>query len=432
MPTSFFEMLVILLLTIANGLFSMSEMAFVSSRKARLQLQAAQGNERAREVLTLVETPNRFLSTVQIGITMIGTLAGAFGGATIATELAASIGHIAWLAPYQETLALLIVVSIITYLSLILGELVPKRVALNAPERIAMLAVRPMRVISILATPLIAFLSISAEGVLRLFHIRLSAEPSVTKEEITFLLEQGWKAGVFAETERDLVKHVFRLGNRRVSTLMTPRIDIIWLDITDPVERIHATIVGSAMSRFPVCQETLDNVLGIVHVKDLYAHLAAEQSMNLRAILHPAVFVPESTRAFTLLERFKQTNMPLALVIQEYGQIEGLITLTDVLEAIVGELPQTGEPGEREAIQREDGSWLLDGALPVDELKETLHLKRLPDEEQGNYETLGGLVMHQLGRIPSAGDYFTWEDWRFEVMDMDGHRVDKVLAQPVP
>jgi putative hemolysin len=431
MPGSFIEITITLLLILLNGLFSMSETAFVSARKVRLQQRAESGDANAQAALDLINAPNRFLSTVQIGITLIGILAGAFGGATLALSLAAFLDHITWLAPYSQTLSLAFIVAVITYLSLVIGELVPKRIALNAPERIALAVARPMRLLSLLASPIIAFLSLSTEAVLRLLHVRPSSEPPVTEEEISQLMAQGRQAGIFEATEQDLVERVFRLGDRRVSALMTPRIDITWIDIDDPVDQIHLIIIQSGRSRFPVCQGILDNVLGIVHVKDLYAQLATGQPLDLRAIVQPALFVPESTRAFTVLERFKQTGSSMALVVQEYGEIAGVVTLTDLLEALVGDLPSAGEPTEQEAVHRKDGSWLLDGALPVEELHDLLGIERLPDEDSRSYETVGGLVMYQLGRIPVTGDSFDWDGWHFEVMDMDGRRVDKVLATPL-
>lgn len=431
MPASLVELLITLLLILINGVFSLSETAFVSARKARLQQRAESGDARAQEALELINAPNRFLSTVQIGITLIGILAGAFGGATLAAPLSIYLARIPWLAPYAETLSFALVVVVITYLSLVIGELAPKRIALNAPERIATAVVRPMRLLSTLASPLIALLSLSTEAVLRLLQVRPSAEPPVTEEEITHMIAQGREAGVFEETEQDLVERVFRLGDRRVSALMTPRIDIAWIDINDPIEQIHQIIREKDRTRFPVCQDTLDNVLGLLQVRDLYAQLVSGQPLNLRAIIQPALFVPESTRAFTLLERFKQVGKSIALVVQEYGEIEGLITLTDLLEALVGDLPGEGEPTELEAMQREDGSWLLNGTLSLDELEDLLGIEYPPDVNAHGYETLGGLVMHQLGRIPIATDSFEWAGWRFEVVDMDGRRVDKVLATPL-
>lgn len=431
MSLPFIEVIVTLLLILLNGVFAMSETAFVSARKVRLQQRADRGDANAQAALELVNAPNRFLSTVQIGITLIGILAGAFGGATIAQSLSVSLRQISWLAPYAETVSFAIVVTAITYLSLVIGELVPKRIALNAPEQIATSVVRPMRLLSLLASPLIAFLSFSTEAVLRLLRVRPSSEPPVTEEEITHLIGQGRLAGIFEETEQDLVERVFRMGDRRVNALMTPRIEINWIDIDDPVDQIHQIISQSTRTRFPVSQGTLDNVLGIVHVKDLYIQLASGQPMNLRAIMQPALFVPESTRSFSLIERFKQSGRSIALVVQEYGEIEGVITLTDLLEALVGDLPTAGEPIEREAMQREDGSWLLEGAISLEELQDILDIESLLDQSSRSYETLGGLVMHELGRIPIVTDSFELAGWRFEVVDMDGRRVDKVLATPL-
>ncbi len=431
MPASLFELLFTLLLILINGAFSLSETAFVSARKVRLQQRAENGDARAQDALELINAPNRFLSTVQIGITLIGILAGAFGGATLASSLSTYLARIPWLAPYAETISFTLVVVVITYLSLVIGELVPKRIALNAPERIATVVVRPMGMLSMLASPLIALLSLSTEAVLHLLQVRPPTEPPVTEEEITHMIAQGREAGVFEETEQDLVERVFRLGDRRVSALMTPRIDIAWIDINDPIDKIHQIILKNDRTRFPVCQETLDNVLGVFQVRDLYAQLVSGQPTNLRAIIQPALFVPESTRAFTLLERFKQTGKSIALVVQEYGEIEGLITLKDLLEALVGDLPSEGEPTELQAMQREDGSWLLDGTLPLDKLEDLLGIEYPSGMNAHSYETLGGLVMYQLRRIPIVTDSFEWAGWRFEVVDMDGRRVDKVLAMPL-
>src|SRR5215472_14946525 len=338
MLASLIEIIVTLLLIVFNGVFSLSETAFISAREARLQQRADSGDARAQAALDLMHAPNRFLSTVQIGITLIGILAGAFGGATLAQSFATYLRRLSWVAPYAETISLILVVTLITYLSLVIGELVPKRIALNAPERIATAVVRPMQFLSKLASPLIAFLSVSTEAVLRLLCVRRSTEPPVTEEDITQLLEQGRQTGIFEETEHELVERVFHLGDQRVKALMTPRIDIDWVDLADPVDQIHQTIHASARTRFPVCQDTLDNVLGIINVRDLYTQLATGQPLDLRTINQPALFVPDRTRAFSLLEHFKQTGQSVALVVQEYGDIEGVITLTDLLEALVGDL----------------------------------------------------------------------------------------------
>ncbi|AFZ30527.1 protein of unknown function DUF21 [Gloeocapsa sp. PCC 7428] len=426
-----FEILIIFLLIVANGIFAMSEMAIVSSRKARLQQLANEGNAKARAALKLAESPNNFLSTVQVGITLIGILTGAFGGATIARTLAGYLQQIPGLAPYSQAIAFGIVVLIITYLSLILGELVPKRLALNNPERIAANIATPMRTIAAIVSPAVYFLSASTDFVLRLLGIGPSSEPLVTEEEIKVLIEQGTEAGTFEAAEQDMVERVFRLGDRPVSALMTPRPEIVWLDLEDSLEVNRHRIIDGGHSRFPVCQGGLDNVLGIVPVSDLLARCLSNQPLDLTVSLRQPVFVPESTRGLKVLEMFKQTGTHIALVVDEYGVIQGLVTLNDILIEIVGDVPSDDDQEEPQAVQREDGSWLLDGMLSIDEFFELFAIKEIPAEHRGSYQTLGGFVITHLGRIPTASDYFEWQGMRIEVVDMDGNRVDKVLAAPM-
>lgn len=419
--------LVIIVLTIVNGLFAMSEAAVISARKAKLQQQANAGDAQARAALALADNPNRFLSTVQVGITLIGILAGAFGEATLADDLEAWLERVPWLAPYSRVLSLVIVVVAITYLSLIIGELVPKRLALRSPERIAGLVAGPMNFLSMLVNPAVSVLSLSTEAILRLLGLKPSTEPPVTEEEIRVLLQQGRQAGIFEAVEQDMVEAVFRLNDQRALDLMTPRPEIVWLDLADPPEELAAKIVESGYSRFPVCRDNLDNVLGVVRAKDLLARSLGGEPLDLKAALHPPAFAPESATVSQILELFKGSQLHLALVLDEYGGTQGLVTLQDILEAIVGEV----EVAEPQAIQRQDGSWLLDGALSVMEFKELFKIGVLPEEDRGYYQTLGGLVMLFLGRIPTAGDQFQWGNWRFEVMDMDGKRVDKILVTPL-
>jgi putative hemolysin len=430
MPSVMLEGLVVVLLIFVNGIFALSEIAVVSARKTRLQQWADEGNARARAALELANNPNQFLATIQIGITLVGILAGAFGGATIATELAVILSDITWLAPYGHPLSLTLVVLVITYLSLIVGELVPKRLALNNPERMAMAIAAPMQGLSRVAYPAVHLLGLSTEFLLRALGMKPSAEPPVTEEEIRALIEQGTQAGMFEEAEQEMVERVFRLGDRRVSAVMTPRTEIVWLDREASALEIRRTITESAHSRFLVADGSLDNVLGVVHAKDLLAHILGEQVVNLEATLQQPLYVPESMRALKVLELFKQSGTHIALVIDEYGGIQGLVTPSDILEAIVGDLPEAGEQVEPLAVQRPDGSWLLDGMLPVDEFKDLFDLGELPGEDQGIYQTLAGFVIMQLGRIPAATDYFIWEGLKIEVVDMDGNRVDKVLVTP--
>lgn len=425
-----FEILILLVLIIVNGVFSMSEMAIVSARKVRLQQLANQGNTSAQAALELADAPNHFLSTVQVGITLIGILTGAFGGATIADKLVGYLTLIPGLAPYSRAIAFGLVVVSITYLSLIFGELVPKRLALNNPERIASAVAIPMRMVAAIASPIVHLLSASTELVLRVLGIEQSTEPQVTEEEIKILIEQGTEAGTFEEAEQDMVERVFRLGDRPVNALMTPRPDIVWLDLEDSPEENRNKMMDSAHSRFPVCQGGLDNVLGVMYVTDLLARSLSGQPLDLTASLRQPIFVPESTRGLKVLELFKQTGIHMAAVVDEYGVIQGLVTLNDIMVEIVGDVPSVNQMEEPQAVQREDGSWLLDGMLPVDEFFEIFDMEELL-EHRGNYQTLGGFVITHLGRIPAAADHFEWEGMRFEVMDMDGNRVDKVLVVPV-
>ena len=424
-----FQIMFIIFLTIANGVFSMSEIAIVSARKARLQQWVNEGNTKARFALDLANSPNRLLSTVQIGITLIGILAGVLGGATISEELSARLISIPLLAPYSEAIALGIVVLGITYLTLVIGELVPKRIALHNAERIACTMAAPMRVLSQIASPAVHLLSISTDAVLRILGIRPVAEPPVTEEEINILIEQGMKAGTFEKAERDMVEHVFRLGDLRVGALMTPRTEIVWLDIDDSPEEIRRKISDSGHSRFPVGQGSLDNILGIVQVKDMLGRNMEGKPADLKASLRRPLFVPESTHALKVLELFKQSGIHISLVVDEYGSVQGLVTLNDILEEIVGDIPSVEELKEPLAVQREDGSWLLDGMLPVNYFKEIFGIRELPGESI--YQTLGGFVLMQVGRIPHEGNHFEWGGLRFEVMDMDKNRIDKVLVMPV-
>jgi putative hemolysin len=425
-----FEILIILVLILANGVFSMSEMAIVSARKVRLQQLANQGDVKAKAALKLAESPNHFLSTVQVGISLIGILTGAFGGATIASRLAIYVKLVPLLAPYSEPISFGIVVLIITYLSLIVGELVPKRLALNNPERIASTVAIPMRALSAIASPMVYLLSASTDLILRMLGITASTEPQVTEEEIKILIEQGTEAGTFEEAEQDMVERVFRLGDRPVSYLMTPRPDIVWLDLDDSAEENRQKMVDSAYSRYPVCQGGLDNVLGVIPVTDLLARSFRGEALDLTIGLRQPVFVPESTRGLKVLELFKQTITHIALVVDEYGVIQGLVTLNDIMSEIVGDVPSTDGQDQPQAVQREDGSWLLDGMLPVEEFLELFGMEEWESEERGSYQTLGGFVITHLGRIPAATDHFEWQSMRFEVMDMDGNRVDKVLVIP--
>jgi putative hemolysin len=425
------EVLTILLLIFANGIFVMSELAIVSARKVRLQSLANQGDKRARVALDLANAPNQFLASVQIGITLLAILSGAFAESTLANRLAPLVSLIPGLTPYNSAIASVTAVLLVTYLTLIIGELVPKQIALNYPEKIATVVALPLRFLAKLASPIVYLLSASTDLVVRLLGISPSTEPQVTEEEIRVLIEQGTEAGTFEAAEQDMVERVFRLGDRPVSAVMTPRPDIVWLDLEDTVEENCQKILDSCHSRFPVCQEGLDNVLGISHVTDMLERCLSGQALDLTVSLRQPIFVPESTRGLKILELFKQTGIHMALVVDEYGVIQGLVTLNDIMVEIVGDVPNAGNLEEPMAVQRDDGSWLLDGMLPVDEFFELFDLEGIPKEHRGSYQTLGGFVITHLGRIPAATDNFEWELLRFEVMDMDGNRVDKVLVTPM-
>jgi putative hemolysin len=420
------EFLLIIILIAMNNLLAMTEAALLAVRKARLQQRVNGGDKNAGIVLKLVENPNQFLSVIQIGITLIDVLTGAVTGATLAVMFARMIEDIPVLAPYSDSIGLALGVLIITYFSIILGELVPKRLAIQNPEMVASRFARPMLFLSKVLSPVVRFLSFSTNLVLRLIGIRPSNEPPVTEEEIHVLLDQGTQAGIFEEAEQDMVAGVFRLNDRRVYSLMTPRTEILWLHVRDTTDDILKKLAEGPYSRFPVCQESLDNVLGIVKSRDLLTRSLAGEPIHLKECLSPALFIPETTFASRALEIFKESDKELVLVIDEFGGVTGLLTINDVLEEIVGDI----EAGEPQVTQRQDGSWLLDGMLDIEEFKELFRLGLLPNEN--DYETLAGFVMTSLGKIPLTADQFEWEGLRFEVVDMDARRVDKVLVTTLP
>jgi putative hemolysin len=422
------EILIIFLLLIINGIFAMSEMAIVSARKARLQQQADEGDPKARAALALANNPNDFLSTVQIGITLVGILAGAFGGATIAEELAALLSKVGWLAPYSEAVSVGLVVLVITYFSLVIGELVPKRAALNDAERVAGLVAAPMRRLSIIFSPIVRLLGKSTDAVIKLYGIKPSTEPAVTEEEIKVMVEQGAQVGVLEEAEQDMIEGVLRLGERQVSALMTPRTQVVWINLEDTPEEIRKKVITSQHSRFPLVDGDQDNIVGIVHTKEILAQILAGQPLDLKALKTEPVYVPEKMPILQILELFKQQGIHIALVVNEYGSFEGIITPRDILEGIVGYMPFFGAATEPKVVQREDGSFLVDGLLSIDEFKEFLNIDALPEDDTGIYQTVAGFVIAQMGKIPSAGQRFKWGKFQFEVVDMDWRRIDKILV----
>src|SRR5262245_58711564 len=422
--------LAIILLIVVNGIFVMAEMAVVSSRKPRLQQFANEGSHGAQTALELASHPDRFLATTQIFITLIAILTGAVGERTITERLSLRLlqVQVPWLAAYSETIAFAIVVVAITYVSLVIGELLPKRLALYNPEAIASAMARFMQLLSRIGAPAVGLISGSTRLVMSLLRIRPSEAPPVTEEEIKVMMEQGTEAGVFEEAEHDIVKSIFKLGDRAVSALMIPRRDVVWPDVDDPFIENQKKLASSLYSRFPVGQGSLDNVMAIVHTKDLLTRCLAGSKIDLKENVRPPLFVPEGLEALRLLEMFKKSRTHMALVVDEYGGVEGLITLNDILEDLVGDVALVDMPYEQQVYQRADGSWLMDGKLLVDEVKDVLKITKLPDEETGSYQTLGGLVMLQVGRVPVTGDMFVTEGYKVEVVDMDGKRVDKVLV----
>ena len=422
----FIEIIFLAILILLNALFAMAEMSIVSSRGERLRMLVDSGTKGAATALQLSQEPTVFLSTVQVGITLIGILAGAFGSASLTDELSQLIASIPVIAPYSRTIALALVVGIITFFQVVVGELVPKRLALRNPERIAASVAGPMSLLSRIARPVVRLLALATRFFLRILGVRGDiSEMTVTEEEIKVLVEQGAQAGIFEEAERDMVESIFRFGDRQLRSLMTPRTEIVWLDITEPEQVIRETVSQSHHSRFPVCDGALDRVIGIVEAKDLLSSSWSDQPFDLQAILQPPLFLPETMLALRALERFKQTGIQGALLVDEFGGIEGLVTLIDMMEAIVGDIPTAEEIAEPPGGMREDGSYLVDGSVDVDDLKELLAVNELPDE--GDYQTLGGFIVLLIGRLPRVGDTIDWGDYLFEIVDMDGNRVDKVL-----
>lgn len=436
MTSTLFEIAVLLLLLVLNGVFAMAEIAIVSARKARLQQWAEAGDAGAQTALDVARDPNQFLSTVQIGITLVGIFAGAFGGATLTEAVRHGLEGVPSLKPYSAPLAFGSVVLVITFLSLVLGELAPKRIGLANAERIAVLVARPMQMLSKITAPAVAVLGWSTEGLLRLFRVRASEEPPVTEEELRLLMAQGTVAGVFEAAEQQMVESVFRLADRRVRGLLTPRSEICWIDEEEAsTELLLEALHTRPRSLYPVAKGTLDHVVGVASARTLLLQYATNQQFDLAAATREPLLVPETLSALRLLDRFRETGEEMALVLDEYGGIEGLVTLADILSAVVGEMGAFQQPGAEPAVvQRADGSWLLEGLLPVDEARRLLGVKHLPEEDvetPHSYETIAGYLMERLGRLPTTGDIVEAGEFRFEVVDMDGRRVDKVLVQPL-
>lgn len=421
------ELVIIIALALLNGVLAMSEMAMVSAKKVRLQQAASIGSSGARAALKLLEEPSRFLAAIQIGITLIGVFAGAFGGANIAEQMEKYLSGIPSLAPYAEGISLGSVVFLVTLLSLILGELVPKRLALGHSEGIAILMAKPITWLSFFSRPAVRFLSMATEGILKLFRYKQPDEAPVTDEEIRLLIEQGTQAGSFEKEEETIIKRTLKLSDRSVAEVMTQRMKLVCLDIEVPIDIALEKIRSSMHSYFPVYEGKHDQIVGVVSVKRLFAASSQNQSIDLKAIMQEPLFIPESMAALKLLGKFKTSGKHFAIVVDEYGGLSGVVTAIDLLESIVGDLPDEYRRDSDSVIERDNGSWLVDGTLPLQRISDFI-----PISEDGffedDYQTLGGFMMGELGHVPRAGEKVLWKGWRFEVMDMDGNRVDKVLV----
>lgn len=425
------QFLTLLALILVNGLFAMAELAVVSSRRTRLEQLADEGSKGAAAALRLLEEPTRFLSTVQIGITLIGVLAGVYSGASFAEPLAAwLVTHFPLLAPYAETASYVTVVIGVTYLSLVFGELVPKRWALVHPEAIAVVVARPMQWIARAGAPLVWLLQRSTDLVLRLLGMRKMVRQAVTEDEIRAMIAEGTREGVFHHAEHRMIEGVLRLADRTVRSVMVPRGDLVWLDVEDPRDAVWRTVRTSGHSRFLVCRGEIDELIGIARAADLLEWVRSTDDSEIAHLAVAPLVVQETTTVLRLLELFREAAVHLAVVVDEHGSIEGIVSPADVLKAIAGELPDVGGAESPEAVRRSDDSWLLDGRLPIDEAERLLERRDLVDGD--DYTTLAGFVLAQLGRLPTTAESFVWKDLRFEVVDMDERRIDKLLVQRIP
>jgi putative hemolysin len=427
------DSLIILALILLNGAFSMSELALVSAKRLRLEKMSEDGSRSARTALALADNPSNFLSTVQVGITLISIFNGAFGQASLVARLAPGIAALGPdLARFAEEIAFTIVVVAITFLSIVLGELVPKRIAIQHPELMATWVARPLTALSRLMSPFVRLLALTTDVITRLLGIAPHKDETPTEEEITGMLREGTEAGVFERTEYDIVSRALRLDDRHLRALMTPRVDIEFVDLDDPPERNLDKIACHAYSRFPVYRHDQSQILGFVNARDLFAQAIRGGSLaavDIGAAIKPLLYVPESISAMDLLELFKKNRSELALVVDEYGDIQGMVTLADVMSVLVGEVSLAGEAQAPDAVRREDGSWLMDGGVSLDRFRELLGtVTTFPDEADGNYHTLAGFVLYQLGYIPKSSEHFDWDGFRFEVLDMDGNRIDRLLV----
>lgn len=428
----YFNITLIFILFIFNAIFAMYEIAMVAARKTRLQLRMEAGNTGAKLALELLADRNQqYLSTVQIMITLIDTLAGGIGGATLANPLAVQLAKVPWLAPQADLISLILVVTVITYFSIVMGELIPKRLAVSKPEAVVSRLSPVIYYMTKIFRPLTKLLSFSTNVGLKILNINTDKGPSITEEEIKGFIEEGRDLGVIEEAEQEMFSSIFRFGDRRVEAIMTPRMEMAWIDINTSIAEIWQQIMETPHSRIPVADGDLDNVLGYIQIRDLLGHTMNEPDLDLRDYIQEPIYVPENMAALKALDNIQTSGVHLAMVVDEFGGITGMVTDYDILEAIVGEIPEDSADTDSLAFQREDGSWLFDGLIVIDELKEILNFSDMPDEEKVGYQTLSGFIMSQLGRIPKTGAKFRYGDYEFEVVDMDGRRVDRVLVTPL-
>jgi putative hemolysin len=422
------ELFILGFLILLNGLFTMSEIALVSARKPRLESQAEKGDQNAKNALELSQNPEIFLSAAQIGITLISILTGVYSGERFSKLLAPTIGKIEALQAYQNTIATTIIVIIVTFLSIIFGELIPKRIGLLRAEKIAKLVAGPMNLFAKFTHPIVWVLNKVSNLFFRVFNIRRATDDAVTEEEIKTLITEGAEAGTIDEAEQEIINRVFHLGDRNTTSLMTHRSDIIWFNLDDSEEKIKEKILNEPHSVYPICDGTIDNIKGVVSIKDLYI---SPDHLLFKDIMQPALFIPDNNSPYQLLEKFKQTKTHSCFIVDEYGSILGMITLNDILEAIVGDMPQP-DVSDYEIIEREDGSFLVDAQIPFYNFLAKFEKTDWMNEGEQNFDTFAGFVLHELEHIPRAGEKFDWKGFKFEVVDMDGHRIDKVLVKISP
>lgn len=425
----YFNIIFIFILFLVNAIFAMYEIAMVSSKKTRLIARAEDGLKGASDGLELLQDPDQqYLSAIQIMITMIDTLAGGIGGAQLSQPLAEVFKRVSWLAPFAEIAALILVVIVITYFSIVIGELIPKRIAVSKPEDVVTRLSPMIKGLSRVMRPLTKLLSASTNFGIKLFNIDVTKEPTITEEELKGYIQEGRQTGVFDEAEQTMVDGVFRFTDRRVDAIMTPHTELDWINLDDDHDKIVKDLMESSYSRLPVAHGDLDRSLGYINTKDLLGVDIHSPQFNLEAYIREPLFFPGNMQAVKAFEQFRETGIHHALVLDEYGGVEGFVTLYDVLESIVGDIPLDEHDKDQDVVLRSDGTWLVDGLIPIDELKEIMDVNELPEEDKAGFQTLSGFVMNQLGSIPKTGAVFDWDHWRFEVVDMDGHRVDRVLV----